>query len=155
VPVPAFARSCLVLDPKHVLESLTHSFSHCTHLFPSFSFTPATTSHRTSAAPPGHRRPAPTPLPDPNPTQLELRRDPPVLLNPANFGFLHPNTVPRSSGELSTPPPLSLSPTHRCEASPLQPIASSALHHPPGATQPLLLCPPSPKPQNADRHYRW
>jgi hypothetical protein len=45
--------------------------------------------------------------------QLELRRDPLVLLNPANFGFLHPSTTPRSSDELLPPSPLGLPLTSR------------------------------------------
>jgi hypothetical protein len=33
-PAPASARSRLLLDPEHVLESLAPSFLRCTHTFP-------------------------------------------------------------------------------------------------------------------------
>jgi hypothetical protein len=68
-PAPASTRSRLVLDPEHILESLTHSFLRCTHTFslnfPCSDYRP----HRTSTVPPDHRRPTPTPPLNPNPVQ--------------------------------------------------------------------------------------
>jgi hypothetical protein len=62
-----------------------------------------------------------------------------------NFGFLHPSTIPRSSGELPTPPPLSFSSTCRYRTSSPRPTTPSAPHQPPEADSPLPYRPSLPQ----------
>jgi hypothetical protein len=144
------ARCVLFSNLKHVLSPhCILSFAPATTISPTF-LSPDPAPHRTSAAPPGHRRQPPTPPLDPDPVLLEHHRDSLQLIDPPNSIFSHSSVVPHSTGELPVPPPLGLLSTRRHRAVPPPPKAPTALHQ--SVEAPRLLPHHPPASQLAERH---